>query len=677
MNAPLIVIFGVLLFRMHALGGSEKLAFYGGLALVVGTFFCVTAVPSLSPFYEQLRAAWAAVFMAHFWILVNHKKSPLRSFVQNFSSLSDTQWTALRIPWGICLLIASQIMVFIGMSESQDKSLYLAPLLFGGASVAAHLYAVRKNPLYIVLAVLEFLVALHADFLIESYLPAEKVIWIILLLWTLLLIIQVIRPDKIKAKVIGGVVLWLAILVYAHVIYHGPSSKVGLMAVVLMAMLGSLTPYGKLGLRSSETKLIGAIYLALPTYLSYFIVLDKSDSIIQRLQLTPLPPSVFTLFCTGVAVYLLKISSKNMRVEISGMEYRLLSLLTNWVRAEFVSIFKVILWLSSIGAMASMIIFREVAFVNRDFGMMLFLTGGLAAAWYRYGKECKAMYSSILMIISSLMFLAAIRHQTVMLSDFWRNEYDVWMCLIISLFISSSKQWIEHSERYLRLPILFMLFVLPTVALGWSHYHQMGTNYTLGIIGMNSLLFTFLGKDDKESPYNMVAVSGFVAFSIIALWTKLEIHSFHVHVIPTGMGVLVLLQLFQDKIEAETRQRIRFVTLLAMVSTAGYYALIAEPRSIGFNITMIILCLVSMILGTALKIRLYLSIGFAGLLVNLTSILVRAVAEMNKGARMAIMGGLILAIGSTLVFGNLYYKTHQEKIRLLIEKWKDKLKLWE
>ena len=676
-NAPLITVFGILLFRLHALGGSEKLAFYGGLAIVTGVFFTVTWPSGLSPFKEPLRAGWAAVIMAHFWILLNHKRSPLRTYFQKFACLSDEQWTALRIPWGVCLLAASQLMVFTGMLQAQHKPLLLAPLLSGAATVAFHLYAVRKNVLYVLIGGLEFLLALHAGFFIESYLPAEKVVWALLGIWALLPVLHACRPEKIPAAVFGKAVIGLSILVTAHVLFHGAASGVGIASVLLMALLALLTPQGKLHLKSEESKIISILYIILPSYLSYFTVFDRSELLSKTLQAAPVPACIFTLFCTALSIHFLKIYTKGAAIEIPGLERRLLNLVLEWIQMEAVTVYRVLLYCCTAGSLVSIFIFREQAFINRDFGMLLFLTGGLAAAWFRHGKEFKSMSSSVLMIASGLMFLALVRHQTVMLSDFWKNEYDIWLCILISLFITSSKQWVEQSERYMKMPVLCLLFLVPAAALAWSAYHGLGTNYTLAIIGMNSLLFTFLGKDNRQSPYNLLAVSGYVAFTIIALWSKLEIHSFHVHVIPTGMGVLILLQLFHDKLSAESRREIRFITLTAMVSTAAYYALVAEPRSIGFNLTMISLCLVSMAFGSLLKIRLYLSFGFAGLSVNLISILVRVVADMNKGARIAIMGGLILAIGGILVFGNLYYKTHQEKIRHFIDKWKDRLKLWE
>ncbi len=58
-NAPLVMLLGVLLLRLHGLGGTSWLAFYGGLALMVGSYFSLTWLPGFSPFGFPCRAPGA------------------------------------------------------------------------------------------------------------------------------------------------------------------------------------------------------------------------------------------------------------------------------------------------------------------------------------------------------------------------------------------------------------------------------------------------------------------------------------------------------------------------------------------------------------------------------------------------------------------------------------------
>jgi len=51
--------------------------------------------------------------------------------------------------------------------------------------------------------------------------------------------------------------------------------------------------------------------------------------------------------------------------------------------------------------------------------------------------------------------------------------------------------------------------------------------------------------------------------------------------------------------------------------------------------------------------------------------------QMERSARMTIIGSLVLAIGAVLVFGAIYYKTKKAVVDAWIEKWRDRLGAWE
>ena len=131
-----------------------------------------------------------------------------------------------------------------------------------------------------------------------------------------------------------------------------------------------------------------------------------------------------------------------------------------------------------------------------------------------------------------------------------------------------------------------------------------------------------------------------------------------------------------DSVDAIMQNWIRLVVLMAMLGSTGYYALADTRHAITFNMTMILLCLLSMGLGTVLRIRLYLALGFAGLMVDLVSLLYKVLVLMERSARMTIVGSLVLLIGALLVFGAIYYKTSKSRIDALVSGWRQKLARW-
>jgi len=73
-------------------------------------------------------------------------------------------------------------------------------------------------------------------------------------------------------------------------------------------------------------------------------------------------------------------------------------------------------------------------------------------------------------------------------------------------------------------------------------------------------------------------------------------------------------------------------------------------------------------LGSFLRIRVYLAMSFAGLMVDLISILYKVLVQMERSARMTIIGSLVLVIGAILVFGAIYYKNNKAKFDAWVEK---------
>jgi len=262
-------------------------------------------------------------------------------------------------------------------------------------------------------------------------------------------------------------------------------------------------------------------------------------------------------------------------------------------------------------------------------------------------------------------------------TSFWNFEYDVWASLAFSFALAGAKQVFYLQPRAMKVPLLTTMLLLPGLALVWVIIHHLGVNLALLVVGLHSVMFAYLGKDNRESPYNILALGGFVAFILVTFYSKLHLMAVHAYVIPVGLGVLVLQELFRKRINPAARNWIRLVTLMAMLGSAGYYALADSRHAITFNLTMILLSLLAMGLGSFLRIRLYVALGFAGLMVDLVSILYKVLVHMERSARMTIVGILVLAIGAILVFGAIYYKTNKGRFDAWTDKWRRKLGQWE
>ena len=87
--------------------------------------------------------------------------------------------------------------------------------------------------------------------------------------------------------------------------------------------------------------------------------------------------------------------------------------------------------------------------------------------------------------------------------------------------------------------------------------------------------------------------------------------------------------------------------------------------------------LAAMALGSLLRIRLYLVLGLAAVLVDLASIAVKVLVGLDRGEQMTSVGLLVLLVGGGLVSGAIYYKTHRGEIEAWLDTSRRRFGSWE
>jgi hypothetical protein len=678
-NAPFIMVLALVMFRLHGLGGTAWLIIYGGLAMITGSYFTLTFLPKMSPFDYPINAAWCAIALSHFWTLVSNEKSPLRSFIQQIAVIGDEKWYQDRRVWGIFVLITTHISMIWAVINYKDNSFMIAPLLLGTASILIYQGVIRKSKLYLGIAIVEILAALHADFLLESYLAKDHIIWVILGLWVVALIAHYYISLSHKVKRFELAAAGFTAITFIHVMYHYPYTTVGLWGFALMVVLAALTPMPSRHPQDMQETFFSGAFFWVPTWLVFFGKMPFDETGVQPLDYTyPILITIGTMFLSGcfVRYYQLRLAEKYNNIK--RLEPRMFDLSLSQFGKSGVNINTVALWLTFTATAILQVWHYSTPYSNNE---ILLITGIYALstiAWYFEGKLRRNISSYFVMQLCALGFFAVIRSQLKLTTEFWIHEYDVWASLVISFALAATKKYLDVRPRELRIPMLSTLCALPVIAMIWVLWHRLGSDIAMVVVGLHSLMFTYIGKDDKESPYNIVAVGGFVTFVLIFFWTKLGLRVIHAYTIPAGVGVLLLLQLFRDRTEPVTRNKVRLATLLVMIGSAGYYALIDDKYPISHIMVFGLLCILSMGLGSFLRIRLYLILGFGGLIVDLCAIVYKVIVAMEqRSAKMIIIGSLVLIAGAALVAGAVYYKTHQDKINEFLDKWRKKLGEWE
>ncbi|MCP4173757.1 MAG: hypothetical protein GY758_23635, partial [Fuerstiella sp.] len=477
---------------------------------------------------------------------------------------------------------------------------------------------------------------------------------------------------------LGVVAGGLAALAMLHVFYHHPYSTTGLWVVATGAILAALTPRSSRAAASGEQLAMAGLMLCVPAWLVYFSQITVMTTGIKAVfAIWPTLCLTAVVFLTGSLAAVFQIRLHHDYDQLQRLRPRLFDQTLSLMGARGLDINTSTLYLSFVLTAMAQLTHYGRPFESGELVLIMALYASYTVGWFFEGRLRHNMVSYILLHVSVVGFFAVARRQLMLTTDFWTPEYDVWASLAVSFGLTGFKQVFDVQQREARIPLMGTLFTLPAVALIWVLYNHMDSNVALLVVGLHSLMFTFMGKDEKESPYNVVALAGFVAFVLIVFWSKLQLRVIHAYTLPVGTGILVLLQMFRRHIEPGARNRIRLATLLIMIGSAGYYALADDRYPLAFNLTLIIACIAAMALGSFFRIRLYLALGFAGLMVDVGSILFKVMRGMERSSRMTIIGSIVLLVGVGLVFGTIYYKTHRNRINQRLDRLRAKVGAWE
>ncbi|MBI5209699.1 MAG: hypothetical protein HY927_07005 [Elusimicrobia bacterium] len=672
-NAPFVMALAFVMLHLHGMGGNFWLAFYGGLAMMAGSYFALSAIPGLTPFEHPIPAAWCAVGIGHFWMLFSSQPSPLRTFVQRMAAIDGPLWFTLRNWWGIFLLAATQACVFWGIADHRFHGHMVAPLLLGGTTLLIHQGLIRESVPILGLAGLEAMAMLHADFFVTSFLPKEAVLWALLAIWAAVLLACQASRREADFKAAAPIGLGLGCAVMIHVLYHRPWSPAGLLGLAAAAALAAVTPRESRRPASPEDNALAAALLAAPLWLAYF---GQRTFHLDAYPWTTLITTA-TLLLTGTFSRWVQGGFAPAYLEWDRTPPRLFDHTLAWLGTRGFAVNAVCLYAGFLSTASVQLAMYGRPFEPPDLALILGLYGASIAAWRQEGLRRRDLASYLMLELCLLCFLAVVRRQLMLTLDWWNHEYDVWAGLGISWALAGAKQIKPDAPREERIPLLGTLLAMPVVVLGWVLARGMSPDMVLLVVGVYSLMFAFMAKDDRQSPYHFVAVGGFVAFILVGFWTKLELRAVQAYVIPVGMGVLLLLQMFRDRIAPALRNEIRAVTLLSMLGSAGYYALLDDRYPLAFHMTMLALSVFAMALGSFLRVRLYVLLGLAGLLTDLASILYKVVLHLDRGARITLIGSQVLLFGALLIGGAIVYKTHQDKLNETFERWRGRWVTWE
>jgi hypothetical protein len=677
-GAAAALLMGVILLRLRGLCPRPWVALAGGAALIPGLYFLVTWLPGLSPFDFPMAGAWISVAVAHLLILLSYQQSPLRNFIQFIGGIDAGEWHALRRQCGLLLTVAMHAAVAAGVwqgywTHGED----LTPLLGALVSVLVHqvLLGVPQAALYRLLAVLELLFALHIDFLlpegVRGVIPARQTVWFLLAAWlSLALYGQRVRPPM-ETRTLWMAAGWGALLSVGHLAYHGPSTGSGLLVAAGIVLAGMLTPVAD---DAATARAPALLTLGAPLWFAYFGTRWLTDA--ELLDFRPLLAGATALLATGSLVRQAdrRGAGTIARTPVRRLVHALLALCAR----EGEDVARALLGATFIGLALLTFLHGGARHGSPEMMLGLALVWGLCCvAWYREGRLRDGWGPYLLSVLSLAGAWIVLRRLLFLHFSFWTYEYDIWLSLGASLAFSAAKRLVHQRQPGLTRTMTGTIWVLPILQCVWLLCFRLNADLTLLVLGVQACLFAWQGGGQKDSPYNAVAMLGFVGFICLLFWAKLDLRCLQAYTIPCGLGMLGLVWLFGDRIAPGLRTAVRGATVLVMLGSCGYYALLDPTYPVGFHLTMLLLSLAVMALGPLLRVQLYLHIGFAGFVTDLAVILVRQGRALEHSVQMMVIGGLLLLLGIAVVGGAILFKTRQEAILACAARVRARLGKWE
>jgi hypothetical protein len=645
-NAPAMIVLGLIMFRLHALRLNSWLATYGGLTLMLGSFFLATWPARVSPFAHLGTAALVAMALAHFWIAFAAYRSPLRAGLMRLGDITIEQWPSHARVWSVTLLVSVHVLALMALGSNDPR---FTPMLLALVSVVWHLASGWRSPYLFTIGGIELLTALHAEVFGMDGVPKALIVWSVLACFAVMLAGRRVLAFLFDFTALGRSAAVFCILTMGHVLFHGPKTPVGLFAVLLLAILSAATPYRR-GFRT-ELPLAELILLGAVPWLVFFSQL-KDDPVAPW----PLHAVATALLLIAAIARWLHDAGKPPAMERLGAA--VVAFLNERYQGVQVALG---------GAALFMLLFvRYVTWKTplpfAEVGLVCVLYAGVGyGAW---GKA-RAQRIGLLFLLTEYcleQIFESVRFEVVLTNAAaWTPHYDIIAMLVASLALAAVKELIDL-EREAMLPVAGTLIGLPVAALTWTVWNGLSLDVALFVIGINSLIFAFMGRNQKESPYNVLAIFGFIAFILAVFKGKLELTELHAYVVPVGVGILALVHLYERVLERSTRANIRLITLGAMLASAGYHALLDDRFPLAFHATFILLSVMMMAVGATMRVKLYLVIGFFGALLDAVVLLVKAVAYMDRGPRMTLIGAFVLLTGALLVGGAIYYKAHKDAL---------------
>lgn len=693
-HAPLALVLGLLLIRLHALDGRAWLIFAGITTEITAAFFLATRLPELfGPIPPQPPGKTLEFFtqimvgLSYVVLISTRANGWLRQALTRFGGIQEALWRPLRVFLGAGLLGVSHLFFFSSLAQpANQQTIGLLCLLLAGLWVYTG-YASRKVVLYS-LAYVEIVAAFFACRFYPSLWPETWIIWLLVALFGLLIPIYSLFLQG-HASAAQSFYAWLivtaACVLYEQVTFYGVQSKLGLLALCLLWLATFCVPVSQ----TARTQPLFRTFLGALLYCPalFFFLLQGNPSLAQ------LPQVALAAVLTSCLLLAYRLYDWQWLADdpatafspstpgmVSGVEGRTIRIAQqlHWYLTQphsFLPVFCISTLAVAYIQLANYAV-KPAPFMNQFF-VMVSVQGILAVYWFRQARNAKSSWWTLTAEAMLAGIILTLRQGLPRLLDVpWTVNWDLAVGVFAAFAITAARPLLSSQDRAIRMPIRFTLIGLPLVTVTYALNYAVGMETLARVILLYSVLFLWQAYSEKDRFVLAYAFFGLNAY-LLLLFAEHQIQSVQAYLTPVCISVLILVQVFRDITSSATANFVRGTALIILFGVAMFQALADNYLSPRAHLIVLGLSSLAIIGAGLLRIRIFAATGLFCFGVDLLAIMYIVLSRQETESLKVMLGVGLTVSGGIVLAGYILYRKNKARVEAAVSRLKATFDSWE
>jgi hypothetical protein len=677
---------GLLLIRLHALGGGVFLVFLGVVTEIVALFFLGTRtpewifgeIPIQSPGKTFEFFSLVAIFLSYFVLFTTNDRGFTRKALIKFGHIEDELWGSLRrflfpLLWAISHFLFCLTLIY----PDGQRFIGIIFLLLAGLWIyTGHSF---QNAIFYSFAYIESVTAIFSCRFFGAYWQETWIIWLLLGLFILLMPVYSLFLKERYEYAMGSFYLWstaTAILVfYEHITFYGIQSKWGVVALFILWLVTFCVPVGM----SARTHPLFKTFLSVLVYCpAFFFFLLQGEPSIEHIPFVVLIAVAISCLIVAYRVYNWQwLSNDDPSTSLRTGEVRIAHHL-HWFLMEPYSLVPVF-FCSTLAVLAIHILnyfHGPELFANQLFPMVI-VQGVLAVYWFDLARKTRLWWWTIAAEAMILGVILTLRQEIPLLLNLpWEVNWDMAIGLFAAFTITALRPLLKGQDKSIRIPIRYTLFGLPLVTVMHAIDYGVGFETLYIVILLYSILFTWQAYSEKDRFVLAYCFLGYNSFFIL-MFLHQERQSLQWYITPVCLSILILVQIFRDMTTRTTANFVRGVTLLILLGTAMFQAVIENSLSPTHHLILLFLSISAIVAAGYLRIQIFVISGIFCFIVDIIAI-IYIVLSRQETETLKVILGLGLTLGGGLILAvYILYRKNKEWVERFVERMKKTFYSWE